>query len=238
MNKHPYFEVTLLLGSAMLFTSLLVISSEYVTSKGEQPNSTADFVITPITRMIGMSDLVVIGTIGSIAENTFQFHVDEILFGQPVSLLNVKKVIPPEIIASRITPYTKGQRFALFLKGPEQEGAAELWQVIGVAGEGEMPVDDQYAYLTKYDLKGLEHTDSKIHGAYQKAQRYKLDIFTEAVKGYRDCFSWKLNQYTKNNKVKTRWVPGKACTNEAISQYRKKGWLHNYLSQDTLKRIP
>lgn len=198
-----------------------------------------DYAPVPFTKLIGLSDLIVVGKVDDIAESTFKFHIVEFLQNHHDSRsIHVKKYIPAEIFAPRPAPYAKGQYFVLFLKKPEQGSSVHSWQILGYAGEGEMPVEDLLIYFEVYDLKGLEYQLDEVHGVTRNLQRYKLDDFKDAVQNYHACFSWKLVEYIKNKKKRSRWVPARICPDEAVKNYQEKGWLHEYLAQETIREIP
>lgn len=238
LKNHFVFICATLTGIAMLFTSFATLGSEQSAGEKAQLKIRKDFAPVPFTRLIGMADLIAIGNVEGVGESTFQFHVDEFLLNHHVSsYINVEKNILPEFVAPRVLPYARGQRFALFLK-KDQNTTDHTWKILGIAGEGEMPIEDKYVYFSVYDLEGLKHTPHEAHGVTRKLQRYNLDVFKDAVKNYPTCFSWKLVKYIKNKKERSRWVPSKICPNESILNYQSKSWLHEYLARETMKRIP
>jgi hypothetical protein len=95
-----------------------------------------------------MADLIVLGDVATIEESTFQFHVNEFLENHHASRsLKVEKYIPPEFIAPRAQPYATGQCFILFLIKPDPNKTDQPWKILGIAGEGEMPIEDEYVYF-------------------------------------------------------------------------------------------
>jgi len=216
--------------------SNMMIQTDTNTSKSQ---IITDYALIPFTRLIGMADLIVTGSIEAVGNSAFNFHVEESLLHYHASKsIRINKYIPAEIFAPRTTPYAKMQRFVLFLMKPEQENAEQPWNILGYAGEGEMPVADEFVYFNAYDLKGLKHEPREVHGITRNLQRYKLEDFKDAVKNYRTCFSWKRVEFIKNNKKRSRWVPAKTCPDESVNNYQAKSWLHEYLVQETIKRIP
>ena len=145
---------------------------------------------------------------------------------------------PPEFLATWITPYVKGQRFALFLGKSEETAGDQLWSIVGSPFAGNLPVDDEHVYFDSYDLEGFGYSEREVHGVRRSVQRFDLDAFKDAVTAYRICFSWRLEERIKNNKVRTRWVPSRACDEAAVQDYRGKSRIHEYLAQTTLQQIP
>ena len=166
--------------------------------------------------------------------------MDESLSHQQASKsISVTKYIPSEIFfAPRALPYAREQRFSLFLMKPEKDDVDLSWRILGIAGEGEMPIEDEFIYFGAYDLKGLEYKPREVQGITRNLQRLNLDDFKDAVKNYLACFSWKLVEFIKNNKKRSRWVPSKTCHDESLKKYQAKSWLHEYLVKKTIKQIP
>jgi len=218
------------------------ISKKITQVNNENTNKTkivTDYAPIPFARLIGMADLIVIGSVKDIGDSIFNFHVDEFLLHRhALKSINVIKYIPAEIFAPRALPYAREQRFSLFLMKPEQDRADSPWRILGYAGEGEMPIEDEFVYFGAYDLKGLEYKPREVQGITRNLQRFNLDNFKDAVKNYNACFSWELVTYIKNKKKRTRWVPSKTCRDESVKNYQTKSWLHEYLVQETVKKIP
>lgn len=242
-----------MIGIPILFACFPAIGGETSASDKEQSKKIAqvnsennnetkimmDYALIPFARLIGMADLIVIGGVEGIGGSTFNFHVDEfLLHNNALKSINVVKYIPAEIFAPRALPYARGQRFSLFLMKPEQDSADLPWRILGYAGEGEMPIEDEFVYFGAYDLSGLEYKPREIQGVTRNLQRFNLDDFKDAVKKYHSCFSWNLVKFIKNKKKRSRWVPLKTCHNESVKIYREKSWLHEYLVHETIKKIP
>jgi hypothetical protein len=241
------------LGISILFAHLFAMGGEAsITGKGQLKKiihvtnehdvdikTNMDYPLVPITRLIGMADVIVIGSVGEVGDSHFTFQVDQVLLNHITSKsLSVTKRIPFGIIPPRVLPYERGQRFALFLVKPKMDDVDQSWKILGIAGEGEMPIEGEYVYFGPYDLKGLEHQPHKVQGITGNYQRFNLNDFKDAVKNYSGCFSWELVEYIKNNKKRTRWIPSKVCDNEVLKNYQRKSWLHDYLVKNTVKRIP
>lgn len=198
-----------------------------------------DYAPIPFERLIGTAELIVIGSVEEIGARNFEYHIEDFLLNRhKSSLIDVKQHIPSDIFASRLVPYKRGQRFALFLTKSASDGADQSWSILGSAGEGELPIDGEFVYFDTYDLEGLEFNPYEVHGVTKNSQRLDLSDFRDGVAGYRACFSWNLEEKIKNEKVRTRWVPSGVCDGEAVRNYRKKSWIHEYLTQRTLQQIP
>ena len=193
----------------------------------------------PLERLIGTAELIVVGAVEDVFEDRFVFHVEEDLshhdFSGPIL---VEQTALPEFFTPRITPYAKGQRFILFLSKSGVAAGVQAWHILGSPIAGELPVDEDYAYFDSYDLRGFEFGEREVHGIVKPVQRFDLGDFKDAVRGYRHCFSWSLEQQIKNNKVRSRWVPSSICDEAAIRNYRETSRLHEYLARVTIQQIP
>ncbi len=239
-----------LIGFSILFTCFSAIGEENSISDKEQSkkitqennNETKivnDYISVPFERLIGTAKLIVTGTVEDVGDSGFKFYIDEYLLHRHVSrTIDVTKYIPAEIFACRSLPYEKGQRFTLFLTKSGQNRTDQPWNIIGHAGEGEMPIDDDFIYFEGYDLKGLEHKPREVHGVTREIQRFNVNDFKDAVKKYHECFSWELVEYIKNNKKRERWQPSKRCPDVTVENYQARSWLHEYLFQKTINKIP
>ncbi len=198
-----------------------------------------DYAPVPFDMLVGTADLVLVGRLDEVRDGDFRFQIDQsLLNGQQSDSIDVLKRVPLPIFAPRATPYEPHQRFVLFLMRSAESGADSPWMIVGAAGEGEMPIDDESVYFDTYELGGLEFESHEVHGVVRNTQRFDLDDFKDAVANYRNCFSWRLEKRIQNNKVRERWVAARICGDDFMRTYRGKSWIHEYLTQETLRRIP
>lgn len=213
-----------------------VINAEAENS--ENTNKFMDYESITLPRLIGMSDIVVIGSVSTIKEDIFKFQITEFLINNNMSkLIDVEKFDPSPFFVSKLSPYAKDQQFVLFLKKPKQDDINLSWEIIGLAGEGEMPVEKGFVYFEGSNLEGLKRETYNIQGVSGNVQRFDLTNFKEAVKKYNDCFSWNFITRIKNNKKRGRWTVSKKCSETDINKYQTKSWLHKYLVKETINKI-
>lgn len=197
-----------------------------------------DYDPIPLPRLISMSDLIVVGSVTDVKDHTFTLQVSEYLTKDAdLESVEVTKYIPPALFAPRSLPYKRGQRYVLFLDKPEKQDSHELWYILGFGGEGECPVEGNHAYIEHPRIQGLDKNTHVVHGVGREFQRVALLEFTDAIKSYPHCFSWKQHTYTKNKKARNRWVVEKTCSDDTLAKYRSKGWLHEYLTIQSMNRI-
>ena len=231
------FIGTVLLAAAILSASFTQAGGDEAAAGTDRQPVPMDFAPIPFSRLIGMADLVATGSVEAVGDAGFRFRVDEFLVNEEdLAFLNIAKYAPPEAILSPTT-YASGQRFVLFLTRAKS-AADQAWNILGIAGEGQMPLEGEYVFIGAYDIDGLEYRSYEVHGATRKLQRYDLGLFRHAVKNYRDCFAWRLVTYIQNEKERTRWVPARTCPLESVSAYRDMSLLHEYLAAETMQKIP
>jgi hypothetical protein len=219
-----------------------VVEEQEKVASIDHSNSNAmptDYLPVPLSRLIASASLGVLGTITGVEEAYFYFQIDEFIVNeQPERNITVTKYIPLDMFLPRSLPYAANQRFILFLKEKEVEGTDPLWEIIGAAGEGELPVDDQYVYLEGHDLQGLASDVYPSRGGVRAMQRFDLEEFLDAATTYKSCFSWELIKYFKNNKERQRWQAFVHCDDEQRKSWADRSWMHNYLLQETMKKNP
>ena len=201
--------------------------------------SSIDYIPVRLPLLVGMADLIAIGEVTEVGDSTFTFNVDEFLFNKySSSSLIISKFTPSKFYNPRPLAYSAKQRFVLFLSKPQQDNIQFPWSIIGYTGEGEMPIEDGFVYFEGSFIIGLERKQYDIQGVSRILQRFNLDDFEDAVIYYRTCFTWKLVEYIKNKKKRTRWIPSTKCSNALIKNYQEKSWLHEYLAKKAIKQIP
>ena len=208
------------------------VSQEFLQNESES-NSIMDYSPIPVPRLIGMADLSVLGTINSITKEHFTFQIEEFLKGEiPEKSIEVKKFIPLILDEPSPLSYAKGQRYILFLK-KQSSDARNFWKILGLGGEGQMPVQDDHVYFEGSNIEGLVIQDYVVWEVRRELQRFDLPVFKEAVKDYGQCYSWNQQEIRK----KMRWVASKNCADSTQKAYGQKSWFHQYLVRETLKKI-
>lgn len=189
-----------------------------------------DYEIIPLPVLIEQSELIISGKVKEVKDSTFIFAINDTIKGTPDnSEIEVIKFIPRRFDGPREVPYKKGQSFMLFVS-KEEDDSNKFWRIRGIAGEGEVPVENGYVYFKAWNIKESAYNHYKVHGKERWIQRYPETVFKNAVGTYLDCFTWKL--------VEGEWIPEQTCTESAVNEYRSESIIHSYLVLETLKRIP
>ncbi len=137
------------------------------------------------------ADLVVAGRIELVSSGEFVASVEQPWLGEPST--NVVRVNAFEnwTCAARWAPYRVGQRVVLFLRKPEHPG--DPFTILGAGDEGELPILDGKACVGEaqsYRVRDVEHRDVVIDGATTRGYLLPLDAFRDAVRGFRETFSY------------------------------------------------
>ncbi len=182
----------------------------------------------PLSRMIGSAELIVWGRVNAVHDSTFVFMINKQLSGNNKdTLIEVLKVKPDKFANVQPPPYKTGEAFMLFLSHPVTAVKSRVWRVMGVSGEGQMPVENGYIYFQGNNINGLEFENFKVRGEDLYVQRFDFGTFLNAVEGYNKCFRWSLTS------DKNKWIPEKICSDCQLGKFGKLSFMHNYLVSQT-----
>lgn len=123
----------------------------------------------------------------------------------------MRKYNPWRFDPPRAAPYAQGQVFLLFLRRASEDQAAP-WRILGIGGEGEMPIDDEYVYFHGRFVQSLERRLYVVHGAEREIQRFQTDLFDAAVRGYSRCFAWTAGAESERPDPRGEWIARCATT--------------------------
>ena len=162
------------------------------------------------------AEAIVIAEIVRVGADAFDARIVERLHGDAVEeTISVQKsdFLPTE---PRWAPYAAGQRLVLFLSKSADDGR---WRNVGKSGEGELPVDAAYVYLTGHFVEGLSVERFQTIGAEIASQRVTRAEFVDAIEGLDDCF-------TLDDEP-----PTQRCDDETLQAYAARSPLHLYLAR-------
>ena len=190
----------------------------------------SDYALIPLDRMIGTAEIIVAGEVVSVNDATFTARVDSAVVGD-VSLkqLEIAQYIPNRFEGTpRPAPYAVGQTFLWFLVKDEKLGP-NVWRIMGVGGEGEMPIAENFVYFPARHIDGLKAESYRVHGALRTTERFELPAFLDAVKNYRKCFKWEPARAERPK-------PVLSCDQATLDQLSKTSLVHKYLVTTTRNR--
>ena len=191
-----------------------------------------DYQPPPFVELFGLSDLVVLGRVEEIASDVLRLEVDEVLRGaEPGGSLEVVRVERWPSGDPRRGPYEAGQEFVLLLRA-EPPGDTARWRIIGLGGEGELPVESDWVYLEGRPLPIQEPHRRLVHAGEIEAQRFAVGCFVDALRRYGECFRWRPGVREEDPpRIERR------CGDGVLSDYRGQSGLHDHLAAETLRRI-
>lgn len=201
----------------MLITSLLFSNAGPTMADVRPPN---------LSRLLGVSDLVIYGKIADVGGNTFRVEILSVLVGvAPLRDIDVSmpRRWPDE---PRWVPYEVGQPIVLFL-GKRVSNHDTGWQIAGPFGRGEFPTDADFVYLPEhYESFGKRHPH-RVYGAEVLFQRVNIWQFFSAVREYSECFVWKKRDKPGAPK------PAQICNEVRVTAYASRSPVHRYLATET-----
>lgn len=191
-----------------------------------------DYEPIPLDRLIGMAWLIVSGEVSQVGENTFTLRPTQTLAGDaPGPQVEVLQFIPSRFEgAPRPAPYKAGQSFLLFLVKDEKRRPQDAWKILGIGGEGEMPIEDGFVYFHARNVEGLSFGTYSVHGTERRIQRFDAQTFLDAVKGYRSCFAWEPGE----GKLPQ---PVRLCDEASLEKYARTSDIHRRLARLTVQRL-
>ena len=193
--------------------------------------SQADYEPLALHELFLGSDIIVLGAIEEVRDDTFLLEDYEVLSGpDPDRALEVKRFVDWSG-NSRWNEYRAGQKVLLFLTRPgdELKDGPRPWKIRGYGGEGEMPVEDGFIYCHGLFLEGFSKQRFRVQQGTLDGYRFHLDDFLSALKGYNSCFQFDEGPNKRHPKSIVQ-----QCDDETLANYRKQSPLHHYLLEQTL----
>ncbi|MFH1110236.1 MAG: hypothetical protein V1790_13735 [Planctomycetota bacterium] len=202
-----------------------------------------------LSNLSGGADLIVLGTISDVCDDTYTFDSVQTPDGIVVTsrdvrdgtfTVDVEQVLagsfegaPLEVrkfadwtCGRRWAPYGVGQRVLLFLtRGTPDEPHA--WRIMGGGGEGEMLVEGEVVVPRVPASLAWVH---KHNDAYytDQAQRVPLDPLLSALRDHRRCF-----KFITHPELCGACGVRETCTIEEVEELRRRSDLHKFLFDET-----
>lgn len=202
----------------MIGATLLFWGAAPTCSSGEPTGGFTEFRQGPgLVAIAASADAVVIAEIARVHDGAFVARIIKSLHGDAGSAsettVSFSRFGPTE---PRWAPYATGQKLVLFL----QQTPGASWRIAGMSGEGELPVDEGFLYLTGHFVEGLDLQRYQAMGSEIASQRIALADFEDAITGLFACFSFS-----------DREPPQQLCDDTALSAYSARSPLHRYLAK-------
>lgn len=190
-------------------------------------NAPADYQPIALTELFGGSELIVLGTIEGVGDDSFTLRATKVYAGSigdaPVEVGKYADWTG----GRRWSAYRAGQTVLLFLRKPaaNEKAAGDYWRIRGFGDEGEMPIDGGAIFPHGLNLEGFRRQIFKVDGDELYGYRFDLDTFTSALKGYLRCFGSPQQAAAKGIEE-----PARECTDRELASYRARSALHRYLA--------
>lgn len=184
----------------------------------------------PLAKIVGTADVIVIGRITFVGDETFKLHVTEVIstrvhFNQ---LFLFVRRLPRPPTDLRWAPYKQGQDILIFLN-KESDIRQRLWTFAGTPNDSEWPVNEELVFFFDRFIDSLPINSNNL-GEYQFfAQVLPRSAVISALKGYKSCFSWR-EVHPKN-----LLSPSRVCGYEILEAYCIKSVIHRHLAQETFE---
>lgn len=162
----------------------------------------------PLTEITTTADAIVVGTIAEVSKTTFTLRIDEVLAGEIEGRQIEVEKFPTSAESPRWAPYCRGQSVALFLS----KTSSGRFRILGRLGEGEIPLDERYAYFHGRYIDVLRPDYHDVHGRRVYIQRFDRKATLDAIRAYRRCFR-----------------PEGSCTEKELDALRSRSEFHRYL---------
>lgn len=174
----------------------------------------------PLGGLIDSADAVVAGTVTEVAERSFTLRVGQVLAGRVEGkLLQVTKPSLPAT-SPRWAPYCAEQEEVVFLAAPDPAGP---FRILGRIGEGEIPLDADFAYFHGRRLATLQPDYHRLDGQRVYLQRHDRADTLDAIRSYPRCLEWIRSESPP------RWRTVITCTRDDLAAYRSRSPVHEFL---------
>jgi hypothetical protein len=179
----------------------------------------ADYEPLRLPTLIGESELIVLGTITEVRPETFVLADYDVVSGpHGEGPLEVRRFVDWSG-ASRWTAYHVGQTLLVFLSAPAAAGEVgehQPWQIGGIGGEGEMPVENGSVYVQGPVLHRSGTEKFIVDGEAFYGHRFGVETFVSAVVGFKRCFRVARADVATNARTFSQ-----LCDDEALDHYRR-----------------
>lgn len=207
----------------LLFTigaAVLLVGPAAAGSAREPESRSGEFRQGPgLFAIAAAADAIVIGAITGTHDSGFDIRVERRLRGDVATGAAIKvEKSTFEATDPRWAPYATGQTLVLFLERPKAQRSR--WRVLGLSGEGELPSDGKFVYLTGHFVKGLAVERYSTMGGLVASQRIAKADFIDAIDGLFACF-----------RMAGGAAPRPACDRAALAEYAARSPLHGYLAR-------
>ena len=216
--------------------------------------ATADYRPPPLFDMVGCSDLVAVGRVQALKQDTYLLKIGKVLVGE--SKTDVIEIVRFRdwLCSWRWASYRVGQRLVVFVDQnvtQSNELNRPIFSLRSAGCESEFPIEDDYVFCyTVYD-----QAESRYHaiGRHQSVYRAKLTTLVDAISDYGRLYRFKKDEpayreidghthFLKATRIlrqqptSTFRFPGRRSPitfSESLAEYAGRSGLHRFLVDTT-----
>ena len=189
----------------------------------------ADYRPFPLFELIATAELIVVGTIAEVNDDTFRLKTTKVIRGTAADEIEIKRFIDWNG-NDRWADYQRGQELLLFLFR-ESQSLEAAWLILGAGGQGEMLFEGEAVYCHGLFLAGFPQKKYSVQGGQLTGYRFSREVFLAAVEEYSGCFRMKEGQSGKPRRLV------KNCPDETLEAYRTRSALHRFLIDQSVQAI-
>ena len=149
---------------------------------------TAEARYRPLTLndLLGNSDLVLVGEITTLEDETYTLTISETLAGKYKGPTIVIQRFKDWACASRWAPYATGQKLVVCLKKVvDPQSCTVTWRVRSGGGEGELPIVADRAHFRGRGADDIPIDVCTVHGNEARFRRFTLESIRALVEKLR-----------------------------------------------------
>jgi len=178
----------------------------------------------PLVAVAGSADLIVIGEINEVRDNSYTFKITETLKGQVYKIISVN-MFEEWTCDIRIEKAVKGQKLCLFLKKKSSS-----WEIIN-GSAGELFISGSSIYLGGDD--SIIFVNNKI-----SRNSISLDQFKNGIRDFCKCYQY-IGEYGKWDKLPQGFI--QMCSDLQITNFKNRSkfsiWLFESMERHYKQKI-
>lgn len=179
------------------------------------------------------AELIVIGTIAEVQEETITVDVSEHVVGACDKRIQVAR-FKDWTCAGRWTKYRAGQKILFFLDKRSGQSDEDAWRILGTADEGEVPIVDDMAYPPLLKDRPFGPRVNKSYDVYGGRQYFRTPcgLLTTALRDVRKCFAFSHDRFGFPAGIR------RTVDEAELDAIRQKSELHRAFIDDIVRFAP
>ena len=195
--------------------------------------------------LLGVSDLIITGTIEHVEEKTFTVHISQIVAGNYSKEYIMITKFEDWTCGNRGYDYRMGQSAIFCLTVRKIVGFfhfSEEFFVRGGGNEGEIPISGDYAYYQnnycgeQEGPSGIPYEKYDLNGVSFFAQRIPVQVLIDTIQGFRRCYHIDVNEDLPWFE-KERFAIQTICTVAELENFQNASSFNRYLVDSMRKDL-